>query len=440
MGWRGVLACLLVLSLVPVWAEETWPRPRLDLRIDLGIDNLERRYYSPRFDFIFPLKRGELFLDIEYRQWMNGRLEGRIDYWLSTGYRFVSDSGFLTTLRLNHLCRHEALRDVNQPFDLNEIMATIGTVGKWGRIEGGGGLYLGGHSPYSTLAYLGVELPRFILPELSFSGEVRWVDLKSWVHDAGVYLTLSKGTQLFLRNTGQYRSENMTLMGLRLSTREGTGPYLDGLGLNIGVSPDHPLYKIGVDGRFRLGFFAKASSRLLFESFFYTPLLNGDAFFARFQPDRMVHGLRLEYQKSLSKGWQAFWYGQYHLDQPVDRDEPFEGDLGTGLGLRNQTDFLRLQRRVRFELSGGFNFKKSVELSASWGLCLPLGRRLQTGLDLLFRLNNRESQLLARLFLAAGREVSIRPFLSYDRYHDEERREISHNRISVGVGLFTWSE
>jgi hypothetical protein len=416
------------------------PRPRLDLSIDLGIDNRERRYFGPNFDFTYPLEAGELFLDIDYHQWMNGRLQGRIDYWLSAGYRLITDQGLMVSLRLNHLCRHEALRQVDQPFDLNEVMALVGLAGDRGQIRGGGGFYLGGHSPYQSLVYLGLELARFPLPELTFEGEVRWVDFCGWVHDAGLYLNLSKGTQLFLRNTGQYRSENMTLMGLRLSTREGAGPSLDGLGLNIGVSPDHRLYKIGVDGRFRLEFFARESSRLLFEFFFYTPLLNGDTFFARFQPDRMVHGLRLEYQKALSGGWQAYWYGQYRLDQPVDRDEPFEGDLGTGLGLRNQTDFLRLERRVRFDLSGGFNFKKGPELSASWGLCLPLGRRLQTGLDLLVRQNNRESQYLARFFLATGAAVSIRPFFSYDRYRDDQRPEISHNRFSVGLGLFTWSE
>jgi len=436
MNKRILLLLSLIGMIAPLLAQEK-PPTRAILTIDFGIDNLERRYYRPEFRFQFPLMKGDIFFETRFHHSMNGSLQGKIDYWVNAGYQKLFPRGFQYALRLNHFCRHQTLRTVGDVFNLNELVGLAGWGGYGVNVLAGGGTYVGGTAPFRSLAFLGGSISPFIIPELTLAGEFRWVDFQTFVHEAALYLRLAPGTELFVRNTGYYEDRNMTLIGLRLSSRDGHGPYLDQVRLNVFVSPDHRQYKLSVDGVFQMQFFRRESSRLVLETAFTTPILNGTSFFGEYRPDRMLYGIRSEYQLLLSGSLRAFWYGQYRLDQPVDRSLPFAGELGTGLGLRNQEDFCQLEKPFRFELAAGVNFKKGYNLAGGIGFTAFTGV-IRPGILLHGSLNERDRHLSIRLFLAFEDTVAVRPFIGYTRTWERGGAAVADNRWSFGVSLLHW--
>ena len=67
--------------------------------VEYGLDSLERRYYHPVFHFDFPVRRGNLFAEVQYHSRMNGRLQGAIDYWVMAGAQKVLNENVTAELR-----------------------------------------------------------------------------------------------------------------------------------------------------------------------------------------------------------------------------------------------------------------------------------------------------------------------------------------------------
>jgi len=63
-------------------------KPKGDIRLEFGIDSVERKFYRPEFSLSWPLGSGpnsRFFVDLSYYQRINGRLPGAIDFWLDIG-------------------------------------------------------------------------------------------------------------------------------------------------------------------------------------------------------------------------------------------------------------------------------------------------------------------------------------------------------------------
>ena len=90
----------------------------------------------------------------------------------------------------------------------------------------------------------------------------------------------------------------------------------------------------------------------------------------------------------------------------------FAGSLGIGLKLKNQPNFERLDRRFRFEIAAGWNFKYDEEAAFRAGVNTRPEKDLSIGADLECRMfGRRRAQIDMRLFTNIGRAVAIRPFV-----------------------------
>ncbi len=354
-----------------------WVKPRAALRAEFGIDSLQRKFYRPEFKFSWPihiLRGSRVFADLSYLERISGSLKGAIDFWLLAGFETRVSDAVSFEAGLNHFCRHVTSTYNPDILDLNELVGRV-----WVR-EGnlamglGFGPYLGGDPGFDELLVVNFNLARFILPELSLESELKWVNFDKIYYDARLAVGLAKGVEIFLRTAHHYDYPPTTDIGARLGSGEPPARIVDTFNVEAGYYPNYDEHKLLVLGGFRLRLLDEPGRRFLVDVDFRTPILAGTSLFAQSWPDRMLYAVGGQYEKSLPGGLFGAWYARYDVDMPVDKAIRFRSSLATGLLVRNQKDFNRLEKALRFEVAAGYDFTFNYDLKLRLGaLARPQG-------------------------------------------------------------------
>lgn len=371
---------------------------------------------------------------------MNGRLRGALDFWLDTGPEFRFAEKWSLEAGLRHLCRHETSRDNPVILDVNEVLGIIRFRDKGVTLGLGLGGYIGKTKDFRNLAMFSLILPDFPAEGISLESEVKWVNFSGWYYETGFSVALGRGTALFIRGARTYQFPSALYIGFRYDSREPAGGPLGSFSLALGAIPFDDRYKLAAAGEYRLAFYEKDKSRFIADVGFSSPILAGKQFLAQFRPDRLIYKVRGEYEREVGRSLYASWYAAYALDMPVDKALPFAGALGTGLEVKNQSDFERLDRSFRFDVAAGWNFKYDQELSIRIGANTVNGTGINVGTDLDFRMSGRRrAEIEGRLFASAGRTVAFRPFIGL-----RNRPSLSGDgptgklKLVVGLVFFRW--
>ncbi len=419
-------------------------QPSGRFRADFGIDSLERKFYRPQFSLAGLLsgkKDTLVFFDLSYFQKINGDLQGPIDFWVRTGAVVrVSDTLSLET-SFNHLCRHQTSLFTPQVLNLNELLGRIWTRSGPFRAGFGFGAFVNSVKGYHALAILNLEANRVLLPEITLSGELKWVNLSELVYEAEMAVSLLPGTDLVLSEIKPYQLPRSTQLSVRLRSTDVRSKLLEAFDLSGCIYPFYDIYKLQIDGSFRLVPFQNSSRRLLFDLAFRSPVLAGSGFWGQFYPDRMMYLLAAEYEWPAGR-WFAAWYGRYFVDMPVDKAEPFKSSAATGLVLRNQPDFNRLRVPLRFEVRAGYDLKFDYDFALKAGINTVGTGNLRAGLEVRVEANGERRAVESRVFLDFGRTVSLRPFLGLRRITPlagESASDGKFRRIfTAGLSFFKW--
>ncbi len=419
----GLLLGLALAAIAPLAAQtpqdgtsrDIWNRAAAEVRAEMGIDSLDRRFYHPSFSFSWPFSRigdGRFKLDVSFLQRMNGDLEGVIDYWVRAGAETRVSQAVSIEAALNHFCRH--LSSVANPYvlNLNELLARV-VIRTGGLALGFGyGPYVGGSPGYESLASFSLDAKPFLLPEASLSGEVKWVDFDRLFYEATLSVALGGGVEIFARGAKHYDYPPAAYLGLRLRSDGPLGKHVSDFNATMGVYPYYDRHKLLVLGTYRIAMMRAEGRRFLGQVDFQTPLLSGDGFFAQFWPDRMLHAAEAEYERTLGGGLRAAWYARYAIDMPVDKAVRFRSHLATGLLLRNQAEFERLERPLRFEAALGYDFAFDYDARLKAGAHVRLGRRgAKAGAELALEASSAQELASAKAFLSFGKSVETRPFI-----------------------------
>ncbi len=186
-GGRGLalavaVAAAFLLTVAPPAVGQDAPKARLlpqaEVKAELGIDSLDRRFYRPIFTFSWPvalLGSSRIRLEIDYLQRMNGDLQGVIDYWVRVGAEnrvWGDDAGGSVSVEavLNHFCRH--LASIANPYvlNLNELMGRVVVRSGGAALGAGFGPFIGGSRGYGHLASFTLDAAPFLLPEAIVRG------------------------------------------------------------------------------------------------------------------------------------------------------------------------------------------------------------------------------------------------------------------------------
>lgn len=444
--FRAIIGAIVwfALGLTTVSFSQQTERPAARLSLEFGIDSFERKSYRPEFSFTWPLPpagRGRLFFDTSYLQRINGRLRGPVDFWLRGGLERPLVGSLALEASLNHFCRH--LTSILNPtiLNYNELVGKL-----WWRTSvfecaAGYGRYVGGSPGLDQLVVFNLNVPRLVLPELSFESEWKWVNFSRFYYEAEVAVTLSEGAALYVRTARYYSLPGETSIGLRLSSEGSGAQILDQFHLVSGFYPYFNAHKLLVSGSYRLDLMRKSDRRFFFNVGFGTPILSGSGFFVEFWPDRMLYNLSAEYELRIGQLFAA-WYTRYSVDMPADTPLPFESSLGTGILIRNQTDFDRLERRVRFEAGAGYNFRYDFDFSFKLGINTLPRKGPNFGVDTRWGTVSGQEAFEFNLFAAFGRDVSIRPFVGVRKIRylagGPPPSDSFKHRLTAGVALFAW--
>lgn len=440
-----VLLLTVLAAASPLRSEEPSPKPvrTADFRAEIGIDSLERRYYRPTFRFSFPVPGAPSWswnAGLMYDQRMNGSLRGAADFWLSAGVERRLPGHWSLEAAIRHMCRHETSRDNPVILDVNEVLGIVRLREQAFEFGLGFGGYVGKTGDYRRLATASLVLPGFPAPGIAFEGEVKWVDFTEWLYEAGFSVALGSNTALFLRGARTYRFPAAVYLGFRYSSGEtGSGP-LENFRFVAGAVPFDDRYKLSASGEYRLEVFRKGRSRLVADVGFSSPVLVGDGFFAQFRPDKLVYAVKGEYEREVGRSLYVSWYAVYAADMPADKALPFAGSLATGLKLKNQPCFERLDRIFRFDVAAGWNFKLDEEIAVRAGLNTVREGGLNFGVDLACRMRGRgRGELDARVFADTGGTVAVRPFAGFRNSPSLGGDGPTGTlKLVVGVGLYKW--
>jgi hypothetical protein len=425
-------------------SDEPRPAPRLttDFRAEIGIDSLERRYYRPSFRFSFPLPGVPAWrwnAGLMYDQRMNGSLRGATDYWLSTGVERRLGARWSLEAAVRHMCRHETSRDNPVILDVNEVVGVLRLRDPAFALGLGFGGYIGKTGDYRRLATATLVLPGFPVEGIALEGEVKWVDFREWLYEAGFSVAIGPNTALFLRGARTYRFPASVYLGFRYAAAPGGRP-LDHFWFAAGAVPFDVRYKLAASGEYRLELHTRGRSRLLADVGFSSPILAGDSFFAQSRPERLSYAVKGEYERGIGRSLYVSWYAAYAADLPADKARRFAGSLATGLKLKNQPYFERLDRGFRFDAAAGWNFKRDEELSVRAGVNTMPEKGLRLGADLDCRMRGRgRAEIDFRVFADTGGTVSIRPFAGFRNAPSigGDGRTGTFQFVA-GVGLYKW--
>lgn len=434
--------CLLVLVFFAgrLSAQQEATRTEAEARLELGIDSRQQKYLRPVFRYDFVLPYGSLFTEVMFYQRGGEKLKGAIDFWLNIGYLKNFSNRLAGEFRLNHMCRHLASVENPEVFNLNELLARLWHVNARFRLGWGYGIYLGGNQDYRSFPVASVRLPALFGSEFSVGADVKLRDFREILYQIELSFNLSKSTDLFIRNSRDYDFDNATYIGIRMKSAGKIREYLDSLKLSAGFYPYFETHKILVEGEFRLIFFKNETRRLLFSLDFIAPIIRDNGFWGDFYPENMTYVFNLEYEREILPGWLVLWYGRYYLHLPLDVDLMFDSALGMGLGIRNQTDFDRLDKFLRFDISAGYNFDLKYNIRIKAGFRLLEIYRLDLHADLKADVDSSRFWASIRIFLNLGRAISVRPFIRFDRTENIEESEPAVTKMLFGVSLFKWYE
>jgi len=438
--WVLLVACLALFQTLTGTPARDEATVRAEGCLELGIDSSERRYFSPIFRFAFPTRWFTIDTEVMFQQRANSRMSGAVDYWLNLGVSRSLGRSYHLEGRLQHMCRHLAVADNPTTFNLNELFLRAWRSSPGWRLGLGVGGYTGGSVDYSFLLLANLEFPRIFGSDVSVLTEWKWRDGSELLYDLEVAFSLNPGVELFVRHSLQYEFPATSYIGLRLTSAGRLADHLDAIKLITGFYPYFERHKINVEGEFLLAFFRNDHRRVLFSMNFVAPILRDDGFWGTFFPDHMVYPFTLEYQRRLGERWHLSWFAAYRMVLPLDVDDPYRADLGTGLRLRNVADFDHLDRPWRLEISTGVNFKHGIELGLKFGMTLMRLGNMGLHGDLRLAINDERVQTSLGFFLDTGRRVSVRPFV---RLHSEDPGidgSGSDIRFLFGVGLFHWSD
>ncbi|MCX6559790.1 MAG: hypothetical protein NTZ26_04680 [Candidatus Aminicenantes bacterium] len=444
-----ILAALALLGAPPLRAQaaaDIWTRPQAEVKAELGIDSLDRRFYRPVFSLAFPVAGAggsRLKLEVDFLQRMNGALQGTSDYWVRVGAEQRISDEIAVEAALNHFCRH--LSSIANPYvlNLNELLGRV-VVRSGGLMLGVGfGPFIGGSRGYDKLAAFSLDAASFLLPEMSFAGELKWVDFERFYYEATMSVGLGGGIEIFLRAARHYNYPAAAYLGLRLRT---DGPLRQNVGdfaITAGIYPYYDVNKLLVVGSYRLQLMQREDRRFLASIDFQTPLLSGSSFFAQFWPDRMLHAASAEYERTLPGGMRAAWYARYVIDMPVDKAVRFRSHLATGLLVRNQPEFERLDKPIRFEIAIGYDFAFAYDARLKLGVNFSLGSGLaKAGAEFLLEANDEQQSAHGKAFIAFGREIEVRPFIGIRKITylagGPPPPDPFRSRLTFGVTFLKW--
>ncbi len=440
MNIRGAAALLLAggLSAGPAAAApQTDGAPGASARLHIGSDGGQKRFFYPEIAFRFPLGSFDLATSMAFEHVTNGRLEGRLDFWVRGGLGRAIGPGLRLEALLNHMCRHVTSRDSPTVLDLNEALTRLGWE-KDGLAAGiGAGGFLGKNRAYRTLLTADFRAGRILGSEFTLTAGFKVVNGRRIHHDLELAASLADGVDLFIRSVRPYELRTVTYLGMRFGSN-GRGPsMLDAFGLGLGFYPVYDGYKAVGNVNARLKFFEAGRGRLLASLAASVPILRSEPFFGRFRPDEIIYPLSLEYERRAGGGLLAVGYFRYRVDMPVDVDQVFDGRLSAGLGLRNQSAFERLEKPVRFEVSAGREFDRGWEGLGRAGIN-TVGRRVDFGVQVEAALRPGRDEGRLEGFLETGRRTRVRPFVALEIREFGPAGASAEARLQAGVSLFAW--
>jgi hypothetical protein len=411
--------------------------PGATARLHIGADGRQRRFFNPELAFRFPLGPVDLATAMAFEHVTNGRLEGRVDFWIRGGVGRKIGSGLRLEALLNHMCRHVTSREYPTALDLNEALGRLGWE-KDGLAAGvGAGGYLGKNKAYRSLLTADFRADRILGSEFTLTAGVKVVNGRRIQHDLELAAALAAGVDLFVRSVRPYDLHTVTYLGMRFGSG-GAGPSpLDAFGLGLGFYPVYDGYKAVGNVGARLKFFEQGSGRLLATLAASIPILRSGSFFGRFRPDEIIYPLSLEYERRAGRGLLAVGYFRYRVDMPVDVDEVFDGRLSVGLGLRNQSAFERLEKPVRYEVSAGRELDRGWEGLARAGVN-TIGRRVDMGIQAEAALRPRRNEGRIEGFLEFGRQARVRPYIALEIKEYGYADVSAEARFQTGVALNAW--
>jgi hypothetical protein len=439
-----IFAWVLAISLLPfparaVPASQQKARPTSTAYLEIGTDSSERKFFRPRLRFDIPIASVGLYLDVDYYQRLNSRLEGEVDFWVRVGGTGRLSPSLSWEAAINHFCRHETLRDVPVVLDINELLARF-----WLHLPAmdvglGGGTFLGTSSDFDTLMTANVSWPRLFGSEFSGQAALKWVDLDEIFYEFELSMALDPALDLIARYTREYAYPETTYLGLRFNSQGKAEEHIDKFNLRGSATAFDSEHKVLAEHEFKLNFFQTPKRQLLLYMSGYIPIKRGRDFFYTFHPDEVRNQIGLEYERKLRPDLHAYFYSRYNLHLPIDVAQAFDSSLGLGGGIRNQSYFKKLDRSFRYEAYLGQNFSHTFDAGLRLGLNTA-GERFRIGGDAELEFGPDTTFVQLEIFGEIGRakEVRFRPFLAFQHLGFAEGRPDASDRILLGFELLTW--
>ncbi len=280
-----------------------------------------------------------------------------------------------------------------------------------------------------------------MLPELSLETEWKLVNFRDIYYEAALSIALTRGTDLFIRATHHYAYPATAYIGLRFRSAGAIERIMDKFELETGVYPYFDAHKLLVRGGYRLEFLQARDRRFFVDVDFRTPILSGSGFLGQFWPDHMLYDIAAQYERTLPGGLYGGLFARYFLDMPVDKALRFRSGLSAGLALRNQTDFNRLDKPLRFDLAAGYDFVFAYDVRIRLGAQVKPKGFVPLGAD--FRLDaNAERQTAEfKVFASLGKDFEARPFVGIRKITylvGAPPAELFKNRLTAGVTFLKW--
>jgi len=406
--------------------------------IEYGIDSSERKFLKPSIRFDIPFSLATAFAEITYYQRANSKIQGIVDYWIKSGLKKSINKKTEIEASINHMCRHMTLRDNPYIFDLNELIAGINFRLNEIHLGFGAGKYLGGSIKYSSLFTFKFSLPDILNNNISLDSEFKLVELKKILHEVVVSFSLDKSTELFFRNAKHYELPVMSYIGIRTRTNTRIDKHLDSLKFSAGFYPFYDYHKILVESEYRFNFFKKPKRRLILSFKMNAPILRGKGFWDTFYPDEMTYPISMEYEIKLTKNLFLSWFNHYNLRLPLDVEENYSSDLATGVLMRNQPDFEQNRKNIKFEIYAGYNFKLDYDLGLKFGVKLLDDKIFNLFSDFNFNIDKKQANYSFRIYSDLGKDISIRPFLRFDKKTFLSSEKYSDMHFLYGISLLKW--
>ena len=177
--------------------------------------------------------------------------------------------------------------------------------------------------------------------------------------------------------------------------------------------------------------------RLLLYLDAYIPIHNTSDFLGPFRPDKLLYPFVMEYERKTDLGILLSGYCRYEITMPVDIKQEFSSNLGIGLGIKNQPDFSKMTKKIRFQIFVGKNFTHKYDFQ-SWIGLNTTQNPLDIGVDLKIRTNWEQRVWGVELFVLFGKRVNIRPFIMAQHSTFLRDHRSKDTRISVGLELIKW--